>query len=94
MLVTVCGMIFLAFMLFVEGPHIFIIHREYNKLLDACYLYLIDCLRNEVKNGMSMNDIPNSIQFYTNYRIWSYKQMLPPDKIELIKPYIGKKVEV
>lgn len=73
-----------------------IIHVEFAfknqmTILDAIYEYKIDCLDKHIHIDVDFSDMEDDNVTYARLWDWGYKHILPPEKFELVKPYIKKK---
>ena len=74
-------------------------YHNFNIISDAIYKYSIDAIDKAVKNGTILDGVKYEVEYddmrdynSTVMRIfdWGYKNILPEDKFEIIKPYIHK----
>ena len=58
-------------------------------IFDAVRLYNFDCIRNGNKADIvSFDNIKSYDEVYNNLFDWGYKNILPPDDFEKVKPFI------
>ena len=63
-------------------------YKNYIIIIEAIGEYQIDCVRNKIIPFMDFDDMKS---YYTTiFRLtdWGYRNILPKDKFEIIKPYI------
>lgn len=68
-------------------------YKQHKIILQAIYNYRIDLHSKGIHYEIRVNYDDMESYNKTFYRLWDwgYKNILPPDKFELIKPYIKKK---
>lgn len=64
------------------------------KIIDAIYEYHIDCIDKDVDAAVEYGMMKHYIAALFRIWDWSYEHILPADKLEVIKPYIGLNKEV
>lgn len=64
--------------------------RQQMRINDAIYNYHVDCINRECYSEVKVDWLDIESYDKTLFRLWdwSYKRILPPDKFEIIKPYI------
>lgn len=84
-----------AIMLIKDGVN----YRNYEIIMDAIFDYSMDAIDKAAKNGTIFDGVKYEVTYSdmrdyssTVMRIfdWGYKNILPADKFEIIKPYIHK----
>lgn len=60
------------------------------KIIDAIYFYRIDCHNKDGMSDVNFNDIESYESSLFRFWDWGYKHILPPEKYEIIKPFIIK----
>ena len=66
-------------------------YRNHKKIVDAIFAYKLWCLNHGDYAAMQRVDYEHEESYErTLFRLWDwgYKRILPPDKLELIKPFI------
>ena len=63
-------------------------YRMQMKILDAIYAYNIDCIKGNKVSMVNFEDIESYKSTYFRLWDWGYKNILPKEKYEIIKPYI------
>lgn len=61
-------------------------------IIEGICSYLIDCIDNDLNSQVCYDDMEDYEKTLWRLWDWSYKRILPKEKFEIIKPYIGKKV--
>lgn len=85
-------LVIIFILLIIELIRTAVVFKNAKKLIDAVFLYQLDCIDHDKTPIATLDNIRLGV-YYDNPFIWTVKQMLPPDKYEAIKPYIGRKVE-
>lgn len=68
-----------------------ITYRNLMKIMDAIFAYQNDCIdKNDFNYKVNYSDMKGYDEVCDNWFDWGYKNILPPDKFEIIKPFIDK----
>lgn len=89
MLVAIILLLFMMCAAF-KNVQTFLTHR---KILDAIYLYRCHCIRKDVEPMVRFEDMESYDSTLFRFWDWGYKRILPPEKYEIIKPFINIKKE-
>lgn len=88
-------MIFVLIILFVMlAVGIFLVAKNENTYQKqmivsyAIYLYRLDMLHHDSEHEVDFDDIESYMATFTRLWDWGYTRILPPEKYEIIKPYI------
>ena len=79
-----CIFILLSVFMFIRNS---VADRQHNIIIRAIMSYQLD---NKLKNPFEVNYSDMEDYFKTLFRFWDwgYKHILPPEKYEIVKPYI------
>lgn len=64
--------------------------KHHMRILNAICAYRMDCISNKVDALVDFSDVEDYDKTLLRVWDWSMKRILPKDKYEIIKPYIGK----
>lgn len=64
--------------------------RNHDVIIDAIYEYTSDALTNQYEIKVGYGDMESFEETDNRLWDWGYTRILPPEKFELIKPYIKK----
>lgn len=90
LIIVESALIALAVFCLIRIARIEVVDRQYKMLVDAVYEYNIDCLYNNRVPEVSLFDLMSIHRIFDDITVWKKEQMLPPEKFELIKPYLKK----
>lgn len=65
-----------------------------SKINDAIFLYRCQCYRKNDKSLVSFDGMESYLATMFRLWDWGYKHILPPEKFEIIKPFIKNKKEI
>lgn len=83
-------MIFVLICCFIESKHIDVVFKNQMIILDAIRQYSMDCIYNDRPIEVTYSDMEHSDNTYNRLWDWGYTRILPPEKLEIVKPYIKK----
>lgn len=78
-----------------------IVYKNYMIIVDAINNYIDDTIKNEgyyywkngesfFENRVTFDDIRSYYKTFLRFWDWGYENILPPEKYEIIKPYIDE----
>ena len=74
-------------------------YRNHSIIINAIFDYRMDNIRKANKNGTLLDGVKHEVDYddmrdynstFMRFFDWGYKNILPDDKFEIIKPYIHK----
>lgn len=69
--------------------HLEVASRQRTKVLNAIFVYMVDTVINHHKNTLvEIHDMEPFAVGIDRWWDWGYKNILPPDKLTIIEPYI------
>lgn len=84
-------LIILGVVLFIKNLNTYFNSR---KILNAIYEYHIDCIDKDIDAVVEYGMMKHYLVSFFRIWDWSCEHMLPADKLEVVKPYIGISKEV
>lgn len=70
-----------------------VVYNHHDLISEAIYLYALDTPNKSERPAVWFSDIEPAEQALKRWWDWGYKRILPPEKFEIIKPYIPKAKE-
>lgn len=67
--------------------------RNHNIITDAIFKYKMYCIDNFITPEVDWSDMKDYNKTFWCLLDWGYTKILPADKFEIIKPFIGKEDE-
>jgi hypothetical protein len=63
-------------------------YKQFIRLSDAVYSYINECILQEIQPVVQFSDFANYDDIASRVWDWSDRDILPPEKYEIIKPFI------
>ena len=65
-----------------------IAYKQFVRLTNAVYAYINECIMQEIQPVVHYSDFADYDEIASDIWDWSDKGILPPDKYEIIKPFL------